>query len=439
MSKGANIAAVPTLRFPEFNHVWNKCTLFDVAVDGFSNGVFNDPKKVGSGYKLINVSDMYLEMPIDENRLSLVAINETEFLRNKVEPGDIFFTRSSLVPAGIAESNIYLGTSNDVTFDGHLIRLRPQTTTVAAVFLHYLLKTQWVRTQLIAKGKVATMTTIGKSDVASTRIMFPAKPEQLKIAGCLSSLDELITTESQKLDALKAHRKGLMQQLFPAVGETAPRYRFAEFKERWQEKVVDDFFDVASSKRVLEESWTEKGVPFYRTRELVSLAKNEPFGSEVFISKELFLELSKRYGVPKQGDFLVSGVGTLGICYQVKQGDTFYFKDGNVLWFKLKSGIDSNYFKYCFQADHIQDQIFGQASVSTVGTYTIQNARKTKLWYPTDRREQQKIAECLSSLDNLIITQSGKLEALKVHKKGLMQQLFPQMFESTSDQKASIK
>jgi type I restriction enzyme, S subunit len=74
-----------------------------------------------------------------------------------------------------------------------------------------------------------------------------------------------------------------------------------------------------------------------------------------------------------------------------------------------------------------------------VGTYTIQNARKTKLWYPTDRREQQKIAECLSSLDNLIITQSGKLEALKVHKKGLMQQLFPQMFESTSDQKASIK
>jgi type I restriction enzyme, S subunit len=118
-----------------------------------------------------------------------------------------------------------------------------------------------------------------------------------------------------------------------------PELRFPEFKSdgNWEERFVDEFFSVGSSKRVLQEDWTSSGVPFYRTRELVSLSKNEPFGSEIFISEELFLELSEKYGIPSEGDFLVSGVGTLGICYQVKAGDRFYFKDGNVLWFKRES------------------------------------------------------------------------------------------------------
>ena len=216
-----------------------------------------------------------------------------------------------------------------------------------------------------------------------------------------------------------------------------PELRFPEFlsDRNWEERFVEELFSVGSSKRVLQEDWTSNGVPFYRTRELVSLSKNEPFGSEIFISEDLFLELSEKYGIPAEGDFLVSGVGTLGICYQVKAGDRFYFKDGNVLWFKLESGIDSTYidstyFKFCFQSDHIQKQIVKQTSISTVGTYTIQNAKKTTLWYPPKLNEQQKIASCLSSLDEVIAAHSQKLELLKDHKKGLMQNLFPQEGET---------
>lgn len=211
-------------------------------------------------------------------------------------------------------------------------------------------------------------------------------------------------------------------------GSNIPKLRFPELVNsgEWEEKFVEDFFDVGSSKRVLQEEWINQGVPFYRTRELVSLSKNEPFGSEIFISEELFLELSKKYGIPSAGDFLISGVGTLGICYQVQNNDKFYFKDGNVIWFKLVKKLNSNYFKYCFQSDYIQNQIFAQSSASTVGTYTIQNAKKTKFWYPPTFQEQQKIADCLSSVDSLILAQSQKVELLKEHKKGLMQQLFPQ-------------
>ncbi len=258
-------------------------------------------------------------------------------------------------------------------------------------------------------------------------IAVPSTAEQHKIADCLTSLDTLIAAHARKLDALKAHKHGLMQQLFPADGDTAPRLRFPEFRDagEWEEKLIEDFFLVGSSKRVLQENWTTHGVPFYRTRELVSLSKNEPFSSEIFISEELFSEISQQYGLPTEGDFLVSGVGTLGISYQVQAGDKFYFKDGNVLWFKSKKGIVSTYFKYCFESDGIQSQILAQASISTVGTYTIQNAKKTKFWYPPDIKEQQKIADCLSALDDLIALQTRAVATLNTHKQGLLQQLFP--------------
>jgi type I restriction enzyme S subunit len=211
----------PRVRFAEFLGAgeWKDKKLLDLAENGFSNGVFNDPKKVGSGYKLINVLDMYLDTTINEDSLSLVELSISEFQKNKVEYGDVFFTRSSLVKAGIAQSNIYLGQSEDVTFDGHLIRLRANTSIVTPMFLHYALKTEFTRSQLIAKGKTATMTTIGQSDIAGTNLFHPSLPEQQKIANCLSSLDELITAQTRKIDALKTHKKGLMQGLFPNPSE----------------------------------------------------------------------------------------------------------------------------------------------------------------------------------------------------------------------------
>lgn len=211
----------PRLRFPEFRDAgeWQKKNLIDLSEGGFSNGVFNDPKKVGYGYRLINVLDMYLDKSIDENLLSLVGIDEGSFLKNKVEHGDIFFTRSSIVPAGIAASNIYLGFSEKITYDGHLIRLRPKKELVFPLFLHYLLKSKYVRTQLVAKGKTAAMTTIGQADVGSTTVLLPLLSEQRKIADCLSSIDDLILEKIRTLDSLKCQKKGLMQQLFPVMDE----------------------------------------------------------------------------------------------------------------------------------------------------------------------------------------------------------------------------
>jgi type I restriction enzyme S subunit len=208
----------PRLRFPEFRGTeeWSESKLINLSTEPLSNGVFNDPKRVGSGYKLINVSDMYIETSVDESQLTLLELSSSEFAANQVRSGDIFFTRSSLVKSGIAVSNIYLGTSDDVTYDGHLIRFRPNTSKVVPLFAHYLFKTAPIREQLIARGKTATMTTIGQTDVASVTLSYPNVVEQKRIADCLTSLDTLITAATQELDTLKTHKKGRMQQLFPS-------------------------------------------------------------------------------------------------------------------------------------------------------------------------------------------------------------------------------
>jgi len=207
-----------TLRFKDDNGAdypeWRYSTISELSINGFSNGVFNDPKKVGSGYRLINVKDMYVKGSIDPTTLFKVDIDPSEFEKNKVLYGDIFFTRSSLVKEGIAYSNVFLKHDEDVTFDGHLIRMRPDLANTSPKFLYYLFKTDNVRNQFIARGKTATMTTIGQADIAQVQINIPDLSEQQKIAQFLTELDEKINAVDAQIQSAQQWKQGLLQQMF---------------------------------------------------------------------------------------------------------------------------------------------------------------------------------------------------------------------------------
>ena len=193
---------------------WEEKRLGDITNEKLSNGVFNDPAKVGSGYRLINVKDMYSEATIDPSNLSRIAIDESEFLSNKAEWGDVFFTRSSLVKEGIAHSNVLLSRAGDVTFDGHLIRLKPDLSIIVPKFLYYCLGADAMRRQFVARGKTGTMTTIGQADFISVRIEIPHPEEQQKIADALSALDAKIAAVSDKITRLENFKRGLLQKMF---------------------------------------------------------------------------------------------------------------------------------------------------------------------------------------------------------------------------------
>jgi len=172
------------------------------------------------------------------------------------------------------------------------------------------------------------------------------------------------------------------------------RYRETEQrgKQKWSMVRLGEIFDITSSKRVFESEWKNKGVPFYRAREIVKLAKDGFVENELFISEEMFEEYSLKYVIPQEDDMMVTGVGTLGVCYVVKKGDRFYFKDGNIIWFKKKTDNITNFVKYLFQTDFIKRQIQQTAGV-TVGTYTIVNAKKTQIPLPSIEVQQEIVTE----------------------------------------------
>ena len=189
----------------------------------------------------------------------------------------------------------------------------------------------------------------------------------------------------------------------------------------WSIKRLGDILSITSCKRVHESEWTTSGVPFYRARELVALHDKLPI-EPLFISEELYEKNTKLSGCSQAGDLLVTGVGTIGIQYLVKPGDRFYFKDGNIIWLKNEDKINGEFLYYSFDGQFIRKQILNAAGVGTVGTYTIDNAKKTYVMVPPIG-EQKKIAEILGTWDRAIEELTGLIAEKKELKRSLMQQL----------------
>ena len=205
----------PEIRIKGVGGDWESFRIFDIAQNKkLNNGAFNDQAKVGKGYKLINVLDMYIESDINEDNLSLLDLERKEFELNKVKYGDVFFTRSSLVKEGIAFSNVYLGQSNDITYDGHLIKLSPNFELVNPIFLNYCLKTSKIRTQLILGGKSTTMTTIGQQEVGNTTVDIPTLEEQTAIGQFFKQLDDTLALQQQQLQTLKNLKQAFLAKMF---------------------------------------------------------------------------------------------------------------------------------------------------------------------------------------------------------------------------------
>jgi len=269
---------------------------------------------------------------------------------------------------------------------------------------------------LVNEGARAGRFNISISQFLSTSAWRPEEPEQQKIAECLSSVDELIAAQALKLDALKTHKKGLMQQLFPREGETQPRLRFPEFQNagEWVQKTVGDVSEVLMCKRIFaEETNPNGGVPFFKIGTLGSLP-------DAFISKEQFEDYKSRYNFPRKGEVLITCSGTVGKCLPY-DGKDAYFQDSNIVWLDNPTGEVSNEFLLML----LSKVNWGRLNSTTITRIYGPDLRGVAIKFPEDETEQQRIADCLTSLDDLIAAQTQKLVALKTHKKGLMQQLFP--------------
>lgn len=203
----------PEIRFPEFTEAWEQRKLGDIVIEKLSNGVINHHAETTTDVKHINVINMYCLNGIQIDELTYSACDNKAVKKCNVEMGDIFLTRSSLKPEGIAESNILLDKGIFV-FDDHLIRMKVDKCNYDPLFTMFLLKTVYVKKQFISKSKQNAFTTIGQDDIENSLGIFPIFQEQKKIGEYFSNLDSLINLHQRKLDTLKTLKKGFLQQMF---------------------------------------------------------------------------------------------------------------------------------------------------------------------------------------------------------------------------------
>ena len=318
-------------------------------------------------------------------------------------------------------------TSNDVI----VIRTKSK---VKDSFLTYLLRNDEFINYVMKGAKGVKMPRGDISLMKEYPVAIPASPkEQQKIADCLTSVDELITFQTQKLDALKTHKKGLLQQLFPAEGETLPKLRFPEFwymgewsSERFGEicKFVRGPFGGALKKDI----FVKVGYAVYEQ----SHAIYENFDDfRYYITKEKYDEL-KRFAV-KSNDLIMSCSGTMGKFAVVPSPHKEGVINQALLKLTVKKGYNLKFIKCTLEHPLNQEKLLSQSAGGAIKNVVgVDQLKEIDLPIPS-LQEQQKIADCLSSIDDLITAQTQKLAALKAHKKGLMQQLFPAVDDGCMD------
>lgn len=170
----------------------------------------------------------------------------------------------------------------------------------------------------------------------------------------------------------------------------------------WGQARLGDLLEITSSKRIFRADYCDDGVPFYRGKEIVELSKGNTISTELFISSEKFEEIKAKFGAPVAGDLLLTSVGTLGAVYLVRNGDRFYFKDGNLTWFRnFSDKLLPSFLHQWFRSPIAKREIDKITIGSTQQALTIVSLKSIVLDVPPIE-EQKKITEILSSLDNKI-------------------------------------
>jgi len=270
---------------------------------------------------------------------------------------------------------------------------------------------------------------ISKETFFGVEIPAPSLAEQQKIADCLSSVDDLIAAQARKVDALKTHKKGLMQQLFPREGETQPRLRFPEFQDagEWVETPFSELCDIKHGYAFEGDFFSNEGE--YTLLTPGNFYERGGYRDQGAKQKYYTGEIPRDY-VLSYGDLLVAmteqAAGLLGSPILVPESGRFLHNQRlGLVTKKPEVAWTREFFFHVFNTQPVRKAIHASASGAKVRHTSPTKIGEVVVSCPTSLPEQQRIADCLTSLDDLIAAQTQKLYALKAHKKGLMQQLFP--------------
>jgi type I restriction enzyme S subunit len=398
---------VPKLRFPEFREAsaWDASTLGELSevvrggsprpIDGFIT-------TSADGLNWLKIGDVDKEAKYVTNTAEKVrpeALSKTRV----VNPGDLILSNS------MSFGRPYILQIATCIHDGWIAITKISKKTDRD-FLYYLISAPGSQSYFVDNAAGSGVLNLNADIIKALRACYPSPPEQQKIAECLSAVDELITAQARKLDALKTHKKGLMQQLFPREGETQPRLRFSEFQDsgEWKVKPLGKVAENLDNRRrpITSSDRTAGDVPYYGASGVVDYVEGFIFDEELLCISEDGANLVAR---------------TYPIAFPIS-GKTWVNNHAHVL--RFANPCTQKFVEVYLNSIKLDDFITGMAQPK------LNKAMLDKIPIPyPDVPEQQRIADGLTSLDDYIAAHTLKHEALKTHKKGLLQQLFPALTE----------
>ena len=423
------IKLVPKLRFPEFRGVgkWNSTVLgelSEVVRGGSPRPIDVFLTTAADGLNWLKIGDVDKEAKFVTRTAEKVrpeALSKTRV----VNPGDLILSNS------MSFGRPYILQINTCIHDGW-IAITNLANSVERDYLYYLISSSNSQSYFEDNAAGSGVQNLNAEIIKALPVFHASSAEQQKIADCLSSLDELITAQTRKVEALKTHKKGLMQQLFPREGETQPRLRFPEFQDarEWALLPIGSKVELLSGYPFdgADISQDSTGVPLLRginvtegrvrhspeidryfTGPVDALAKYKLHLNDLVIGMD-----GSKVG---KNSALISNIDTGALLIQ--RVARLRAKSVDLIRFIFQQINSSTFHRYV-------DKINTSSGIPHVSAKQI---NEFCIVFPSIE-EQKRIADCLICLDDLITAATQQLNSLKTHKKGLMQQLFPSLEEA---------
>ncbi|HLO99898.1 MAG TPA: restriction endonuclease subunit S [Fimbriimonas sp.] len=412
-------ALTPRLRFPEFKAHWHQVPLGKLAkpISDRVGAAECVPYTVTSGVGLVSQNEKFGRTIAGNSLGSYIRLLRDDFAYNKSSTKSFpegYVARLTVEVSAAVPKSIFTC-------------FRPDSSKIEPSYLDYLfannLHGKWLRKFLSVGARAHGSLNVNDEDLWALPVPMPSGPlsgaEQMKIAECLTSLDGFIAAEARRLEALRAHKKALMQNLFPREGESRPRLRFPEFREsaEWQETALERVIEIASGQVDPREppysglpsiggenieSHTGKLSGVRTAREIGVISGKYAFGPEDILYSKIRPALNK-----------VAMPEFEGIC----SADIYPIRPST-------TELRRSYLFLILQSEAFLRYATKHSARGKIPKINREALMAYRVLIPS-AEEQQRIADCLSSLDVLIAAISQHYDTFRNHKKGLMQQLFP--------------
>lgn len=409
-----NNMPAPKLRFPGYTGVWEEKALGEVGT--FVRGLSYNKGEVtqDSKFTLVLRSNNIVQDAAVDCKNGLQFVTKGPSSEQILRKGDIVICLSNGSSNLVGKSASYEGDYDGVVTVGAFCGIYRST----APITKYLVQTPAYKKSidLIKQGGNGALANLYGRDILGLRFYFPSLEEQKRIVECLEAEDLMIAAQEQKVESLTEKKKGLMQEVFPQSGESTPRLRFPGFTGEWEQKMLGEVFEKNNERN------TDRSIGFDKTISIASMTYN-PSGNGAAEDS------LKTYKVLRIGDIAFEGHKNKDFAY-----GRFVMNDigsgiisPRFTSLRPKCPLEVEFWKKLINYEPIMRSILVNSTKmgTMMNELIVSEVLKQTLPVPSIA-EQRKIASCLSSLDDTIQTETDKLETLKVHKRGLLQQLFPQ-------------